>query len=149
MRVRVPPPDGARSSTSLGSSCHQPMVPKLSCPIKKMSTSENQAPLLLCPRGSCLEPSNAYPGSLGSLSSFFVCRDTIDGSSTGASTWLPATGLAALAGFAGAGFHSNQCGLQRGSPEADCGICSWVLPNSLPTRALADRCAVCNGVRPA
>lgn len=130
--------------------CHlKPMVPMLCRPTKKMRPSAHQAPLLLCPRGSCLEPSNANPGSLGSLSSFFVCWDSTDGSSTEASTWLPATGLAALAGFAAAGFHSNQCELQRGSPETDCAICSWVLPGALPTRALADRCALCNGVNTA
>lgn len=124
--------------------------PMVSCiwsiPRKKSAMTGAQSPLLLCPEGSCLEPSNAFPGSLGSLSSFFVCRNTTDGTSTGASSWLPATGTATLAGFAAAGFHTTPCNQQRGSPEADCAVCSWVLPNALPTRALADRCAACNGV---
>ena len=61
-----------------------------------MAAAAAQSPLLLCPKGSCMEPSNAFPGSVGSLSSFFVCRNTADGTSTGASSWLPATELQPL-----------------------------------------------------
>ncbi len=99
-------------------------------------------PLLLCPANTCLMPSNAAAGTQGSLASFFVCFDAARGTSQGASTWLPETGPAALAAFRAAGFHSGACGLG----EDACSVCSWLVPNALPTRALAHQCAVCNGV---
>ena len=94
-------------------------------------------PLLLCPRGSCLQPSNVPPGTLGSLSSFFVCRDPGTGANQGASAWLPSSGEEALAAFLAAGFHTRPCA------ASDCDVCSWVVPNGLPTRALAERCRAC------
>ena len=96
-------------------------------------------PLLLCPRGSCLQPSNIPPGTLGSFASFFVCRDEETGTSQGATTWLPASGQGALSAFLNAGFHTNPCS----AAGAECDVCSWIVPNGLPTRALADRCRAC------
>jgi len=104
--------------------------------------AQSAEPLLLCPANTCLMPSNVPVGTQGSIGSFFVCYDPVSGNNTGASTWLPETGTAALAAFTAAGFHSRTCGLS----EDACSVCSWLVPNALPTRALAQQCAVCNGV---
>ncbi len=96
-------------------------------------------PLLMCPPGSCLMPSNIPAGTLGSLSSFFVCRDESSGTSQGASAWLPASGEIALSAFLNAGFHTQPCSTHL----AECDVCSWIVPNGLPTRLLADRCRAC------
>jgi hypothetical protein len=96
-------------------------------------------PLLLCPRGSCVMPSNARPGARGALGSFFVCYDADAGVSQGATAWLPETGPAALAAYLRAGFTPAACGASQDA----CSVCSWLVPDAVPTPALARACAAC------
>lgn len=77
---------------------------------------------------------------MGSLSSFFVCRDTLTGDYRGVSTWLPSSGAAGLGAFLAAGFHTQPC---ASIDNDECEVCSWLMPNSLPTPALASRCRAC------
>ncbi len=98
-------------------------------------------PLLLCPAGTCLLPSNAALGSRGALADFFVCYDPASGANGTAKTWLPTAGSAPLAGYLAAGFHTRPCD----AAQEACAVCSWLVPDALPTPALARSCAVCNG----
>ena len=80
---------------------------------------------MLCPRGFCLRS-----GPSGRVSCSNGVRNVmaVDGF---------ANGPASASGFIAAGYSSRVCS------EDDCGICSWLVPNGVPTPALAKRCSNC------